>query len=109
MLFFYLFLSLIPIWVLQEIGFGYEYRFTDRWTAGVMAQAFYLKLSDDALDFSGSVLSLGLRTEYWFFNNVGLGAALNYFNINVDVEDDDWRGDLDYQYFGPQIYLPVRF
>lgn len=94
---------------LPLIGFGYEYRFTDRWTAGVMAQAFYLKLSDDTFAFSGSVLTLGLRTEYWFFNNVGLGAALNYFNINVDVEDDDWRGELDYQYFGPQIYLSIRF
>jgi hypothetical protein len=88
---------------------SYGYRFTGRWTAGAMGQAFYLKVSDSTFNFSGSVLSLGLKTEYWLFNNVGIGAALNYFNLNADVEDDDWKGELDYQYFGPQIYLTVRF
>jgi len=41
---------------LPLIGFAYEYRFSDRWTAGVMAQAFYLELSDNTFDYSGSVL-----------------------------------------------------
>jgi hypothetical protein len=94
---------------LPLIGFSYEYRFTDRWTASVLASAFYLKASSSSFAFSGSLLNLGLKTEYWLFNNVGLGAALNYFNLNADVEDDDWYGDLDYQYFGPQIYLTIRF
>ena len=94
---------------LPLIGFSYEYRFTHRWTAGVMAEAFYLKASSDAFAFSGSLLSLGVKTEYWLFNNFGIGAALNYFNLNVDVEDDDWKGALDYQYFGPQIYMTIRF
>ena len=48
-------------------------------------------------------------TEYWFFHNVGLGAAINWFSLDVDVDDKDWRGVLDYQYWGPQVYLAVRF
>lgn len=94
---------------LPLLGFSYEYRFNDRWTASAMAQAFYLKVSDSTFAFSGSMVNLGLKTEYWLFNNIGVGAALNYFNLNADVEDDDWKGELDYQYFGPQIYLTVRF
>ena len=46
---------------LPVIGFSYEYRFTDRWTAGVLAQAFYLKASGSSLDFSGSLVNLGDR------------------------------------------------
>ncbi len=94
---------------LPLLGFSYEYRFSDRWTAGAVAQAFYLKASSDTFSFSGSLLSLGVKTEYWLFNNLGVGAALNYFNLNTNVEDDDWRGELDYQYFGPQLYVSVRF
>jgi hypothetical protein len=55
------------------------------------------------------VVNLRLSTEYWFFNNVGLGAALNWFELNADVDDDDWKGNLDYNYWGPQIYVAVRF
>jgi hypothetical protein len=91
------------------IGFSYEYRFSDRWTAGLLAEAFYLKGSSSSLDFSGNLLNLEVKTEYWLYNNIGIGAAINYFNINADVEDDDWKGALDYTYFGPQIYVSVRF
>ncbi len=27
----------------------------------------------------------------------------------TDGVADDWRGELDYQYFGPQLYVTVRF
>lgn len=94
---------------LPAIGFAYEYRFTERWTAGAMAQAFYLKGSSSSLDFSGSLLNLGVKTEYWLFKNIGIGAAVNYFDLDADVEDDDWKGALDYEYFGPQIYVTFRF
>lgn len=94
---------------LPVLGFSYEYRFTERWTAGALAQAFYLEASSSSLDFSGYLLNMGVKTEYWLFNNIGVGAAVNYFNLNVDVEDDNWRGELDYKYFGPQIYVSVRF
>ncbi len=94
---------------LPMLGFFYEYRFSERWTAGAVAEVFYLKASSDTFSFSGSLLSLGGKTEYWLFNNVGIGAALNYFRLNVDVEDSEWRGELDFQYCGPRIYVSVRF
>lgn len=94
---------------LPMLGFAYEYRFTDRWTAGAMVQAFYLKASGSSIDFEGSLLNLEIKTEYWLFNNLGVGAALNYFNLDVDVEGDDWKGALNYKYFGPQLYVVVRF
>lgn len=93
---------------LPMLGFSYEYRFSDRWTAGALVQAFYLGNSS-SLDFSGSLLNLGVKTEYWIFNNIGIGAALDYFKLDADVETDDWKGSLDYAYYGPKVYVCIRF
>lgn len=94
---------------LPMFGFSYEYRFSQYWTAGADFEAFYLDVSDDTFIFSGSLLNIGVKTEYWMTKNFGVGAALSYFYLNVDVEDTDWKGELGYQYFGPQVYLSLRF
>jgi hypothetical protein len=90
---------------LPLIGLGFDYFFTPKWTAGIEFQAFSLDLGD----LSGSLVNATINTEYWFFNNVGAGAALNWFGLDVDVEDNNWRGALEYRYWGPQVYLTVRF
>lgn len=94
---------------LPMIGLAYEHRFSKRWTAGVAADAFYLDASGSTFAFKGSLLSLGVNTEYWLFKNLGVGAAVSYFKLDADVEDDEWKGEFDYQYWGPRIYAIVRF
>jgi hypothetical protein len=94
---------------LPLIGLRFDYHFTPKWSAGLLGELFWLNTSSDTFKFSGSLVNLRLSTEYWFFNNVGLGAALNWFDLNADVDDDDWKGNLDYNYWGPQIYVAVRF
>ena len=94
---------------LPLIGLLFDYHFTHRWTAGAHGQLFYLNVSDDIVSFSGSLANLRLHTEYWFFNNICLGAAMNWFNLDVEVDDSDWKGNLNYQYFGPQVYASLRF
>lgn len=42
-------------------------------------------------------------------NNVGLGLALNWFKLDVDLDDSEWDGSANYEYWGPQIYVTVRF
>lgn len=94
---------------LPLIGGGYDYYITDRWKAGIGAQAFYIKIDDENFAFEGSLFNLNLATEYYLFNNVGIGVALSYFKLDVDVDDSDWRGKLEYEYWGPSAYLKVRF
>ncbi len=94
---------------LPLLGLRFDYHFTPKWSAGLLGEVFWLNTGSDTFKFSGSLVNLRLSTQYWFFNNVGLGAAINYFNLNVDVEDDDWKGKLDYSYWGPQVYVAVRF
>lgn len=94
---------------LPLIGLLFDYHFTPKWSAGLHGEVFWLNIDSDTLGFSGSLINLRASTEYWFFNNVGLGAAINWFSLDVDVEDGDWRGILEYQYWGPQVYAVMRF
>ena len=90
---------------LPLLGLNFRYNFTPKWTASIVAQAFALSIGD----FDGSLVNLGVRTEYWFFNHLGAGLALNGFRLDVEVDSSDWQGELEYKYFGPQIYITARF
>ncbi len=94
---------------LPLIGLRFDYHFTPRWSASLFGAGFALNIDTDTFEFSGSLLDFRLSTEYWFFNNVGAGAAVNWFKIDADVDTDDWGGGIDYNYWGPQVYLTVRF
>ena len=91
------------------LGLFFDYHFTPRWSAGFHGQVFALDLDDDTFSFSGTVTNLRLSTEYWVFNNVGLGVAVSWFKLDVDLDDSDWKGSVDYEYWGPQIYATIRF
>jgi len=94
---------------LPLIGLLFDYNFTPKWSAGLLGEVFWLNTDADTFGFSGTLINLRLSTEYWIFNNVGLGVAINWFSLDVDVDDGDWRGRLEYQYWGPQVYAAVRF
>jgi len=90
---------------LPLLGLSFQYNFTPKWTAAIHGEVFGLDMGD----FDGSLMNLTARTEYWFFNHLGAGIALNWFQLDVEVDSDDWRGELEYKYWGPQIYITVRF
>jgi hypothetical protein len=94
---------------LPLLGAQFDYHFNRRWTASALAQAFALRLNNDTFSFSGKFWNARLSTEYWLWNNVGAGVAVNWFGMNVDANDDRWHGKIDYRYFGPQVYLSARF
>jgi hypothetical protein len=91
------------------IGAGYDYYINDRWKVGVTAEAFYIELGEKDFNFEGSIVNVGFSTSYYIFNNVGLGLGINYFKLDVDVDDPDWNGSLEYSYWGPSASLSARF
>jgi hypothetical protein len=90
---------------LPLLGLNFRYNFTPKWTAGIHGEVFGLSVGD----FDGNLVNLSARTEYWFFNNLGAGLALNWFRLDVEVDGSDWRGELEYKYWGPQFYIAARF
>ena len=93
---------------LPLFGIRYDYHVNQRWTASVHGEYFALDLVDDEINFSGSLVNFRLSTDYWFTNNFGMGAAINWFELDAEVDDTNWKGAVDYTYFGPQIYVQAR-
>ena len=91
------------------LGVEYEYYFNHRWTTAVHGEIFAIDLSDDTFAFSGAITNLSVNTIYYFIDNVGVGVAINWFTIDIDIKDDDWNGGFDYEYLGPQFFVTARF
>lgn len=93
---------------LPLFGLRYDYYINQRWTTSAHGEIFALDITDEAFDFSGSLYNIRLSTDYWLTKNFGIGAAISWFDIDAKIDDSEWKGEVDYRYFGPQIYIQAR-
>jgi hypothetical protein len=94
---------------LPLLGLRYDHHFSQRWSAGGEIGVFSLKSGKRAVGFEGSLWSARAHAEYRFSRYFGIGAALEGFRVKVDLGQDQWRGELENGYWGPQLYLTGRF
>jgi hypothetical protein len=71
------------------------------------ASVQYFTLSID--EYDGSVTDW--RAAFLWQPNkwVGLGAGYNQFNVDVDLDKDRFKGQLDWTYKGPMIFYSIAF
>lgn len=74
------------------------------------AQLFYLELESAGPieELQGGILDLNLGLEYDLFDHVGLGASVNYFQLEVEAEKSGLALDLEYEYVGLFAYMVVK-
>ncbi len=60
-------------------------------------------------DYTGTALTGSVRLEYRPLRWIGIGAAYNYFRLDVDVEQAGFGGSLDMTVRGPEGYLRLAF
>jgi hypothetical protein len=94
---------------LPLLGLRYDHHFSDRWSAGASAAVFALEFGEETWSFEGSLWSVRLHAEYRFARNFALGMALDAFDVDVNLSQNNWNGGFNYGYWGPQIYLTARF
>jgi hypothetical protein len=94
---------------LPLLGLTFEYYPSQRWTVGAQGQFLVLDIEDDVLEYSGGFFDVSGRAHYWLYNQLGVGGGFDWFSINMDVNGEKWQGALDYEYFGPQLYVLTRF
>jgi hypothetical protein len=90
---------------LPNIGGWYTYAFSPRW-------AVYTRLdwlSASIGDYSGGLWNLGAGVNWAFSKHVGVTAAYNYFNLDIDVEQNDWNGSLNLSQNGPFLSLTANW
>ncbi len=57
----------------------------------------------------GGISSYLLSTEYALQKNMGIGASLHYFKVDIDVHRENFEGALMWQHSGIDIHFYYRF
>lgn len=91
---------------LPVFGLRLGYAITPKWYVRYVSEAFFIEL-DDAL--RGALLNYELNTEYKIFDNFALGAGIARIGLDVEVDDDDWRGQVTDSYRGYMLFGTFYF
>lgn len=82
---------------LPNLGAWFDYALSPRWL--VRTQFDWLDVSFDK--YSGGLINASAGIDYQATDHFGLSLAYQYFNLDVTVDDTDWRGAVEIQYSGP--------
>ena len=91
---------------LPTFGLRMGYAITPKWSVTYLSEAFFIEI-DDAL--KGSLLTYELSTEYKLFKHFALGIGLARIGLDVDVNDDNWRGSVSDGYRGYNVFGTLYF
>ncbi|MDJ0928687.1 MAG: hypothetical protein QNJ73_13705 [Gammaproteobacteria bacterium] len=92
---------------LPTFGLSGRHFFNDKFGIVGRAGIFAIEIDLSSGSFEGEVVNLALGLEWDAFKHVGFSFGLEYFHVDVDVEDTDWSGSLRYDWWGP--VAAVRF
>ncbi len=56
-------------------------------------------------DYDGHMWNFNAGVNYQAFRHVGFDLSWQYFNLNVNVDSDDWTGGADMTYSGPVLAI----
>ena len=81
-----------------------EYAVTPNWTVGANARYFGITVDP----YSGSIVNIDLSTTY-SFEYFYFGAGYTWVDINVEIDESNWDGGLDWRFDGPHLFIGARF
>lgn len=85
--------------ILPNIGGWYNFSPAKRW----LLHARLDWISASIGDYDGSLWNSSIGINYQAWRHVGFDLAWQYFNLNINVDKDDWRGGADMTYSGPVL------
>jgi hypothetical protein len=92
----------LPLPVLTLSG---DFYLTDRMKLTASANGLKVKIGD----VDGRTYNLSFAGEYLLTNNLGIGAAIERFNIRADVTKSDYNGRAEITSNSGRVYLTARF
>jgi hypothetical protein len=90
---------------LPVVGVTGSWKFNEKLFLYGRAQIFRLSMSD----FSGRLDHASLKLEYDAFKHVGMGVGYDLFGLNLDIDRGRWKGNIEFLFRGPIVYLTGRF
>jgi hypothetical protein len=86
------------------LGLSYSFAITPRWLVDLDARYFAVTIDP----YDGSIAYFGASTHYefdWFY----AGAGYTFVDLDIDVDNSDWKGSLESQIDGPSLFIGARF
>ncbi len=91
---------------LPMFGLRMGYAITPKWSVNYVAEAFFIEFEDK---LKGALVNYELNTEYKLFKHFAIGAGLARMGTNVEVNDDDWKGQVSDSYRGYTFFGTFYF
>ena len=91
---------------LPMFGLRMGYAITPKWSVHYVAESFFIEFEDK---LKGSLVNYELNTEYKLFKHFSIGAGLARMGTNVEVNDDDWKGQVSDSYRGYTLFGTFYF
>lgn len=90
---------------LPVIGLRALWQLSPNWYLDAQGQYFYLKYDP----YDGSVTDLRIGVTRMFGEHFGVGAGFNRFTARVGIDNNDFNGDLKWNYSGAQVFVTASF
>jgi hypothetical protein len=82
-----------------------QFALNDKWSVGARFDRFALEVDQ----YRGDITSLGLDLQYQPFRHVGFGIGFRTLDIELEAEEDDFRGSMESRFAGPIFYINASF
>jgi hypothetical protein len=86
---------------LPNIGGWFMRSWSERWAARVRLDW----LAADVGRYDGHIINASASVGYAIGDHFGMALAYNYFEIDLGIDDPDWRGSARSRYEGPYLSL----
>jgi hypothetical protein len=90
---------------LPVFNFGGRWNFTPKWQTRWQFQAFALEFGD----YKGSTREVEVLFENRTFKNVGFGGGITTYDVQLEADSSDIRGEITSNYIGLLGYVKVYF
>ena len=86
---------------LPNLGIWYMYSWSPKWV--FTSRLDWLDITFE--EFSGRMLDASVGVNYQMTDHFGVGLAVNAFDLDVEVDADEWKGNLGTSQYGPRLNL----
>ncbi|MFC1776797.1 hypothetical protein ACFL3I_05600 [Pseudomonadota bacterium] len=90
---------------LPNIGGWYYYSPAKNWLLHTRVDW----ISANIGDYDGGLWNVNVGVGYQAWRHVGFDLSWQYFNLNLEVDSDDWVGSTDMTYSGPVVSLTASW
>ncbi len=90
---------------LPHFGASYTYAFTPTVAMNLGLKGFAIEL--DKID--GTIIEVDADVAWQPWQNIGFGAGARYFKTEVDGKGSNLNGTIEFEYFGPMVYVQATF